>query len=89
MMCLCALDVRADWVSGGGGRGRSGGNAMGVALGVSGFKVFVVGQEGGAQDTGVRLNYIDWCPDQVQGAAGSCTPQLSIPFFLMPLYSPV
>lgn len=58
MMCLCALDVCTDWVSGGGGRGGSGGNAMGVALGVSGFEVFVVGQEGGVQDTGVRLNYI-------------------------------
>lgn len=57
MMCLCALDVRTDWVSGGGGRGGSGGTAMGVALGVSGFEVFVAAQEGGVQDTGVGLNY--------------------------------
>lgn len=69
---------------------------MGVALEVSGFEVFAVGQEGGVQDTGVRLNYIHRCPDQVPEAAGSCTtttttpsPKLSTPFDLMPLYSPV
>lgn len=43
----------------GAGQGMGGrGNAMRVALGVSSFQVFVVGQEGGAQDTGVRLSYI-------------------------------